>query len=1183
MRRLHLSAIFASSAAIAVAIAAPAHAQDTTSAITGHVTNDQGASVGGARVTVVHVPSGTRASTASDGSGNFDLRGLRVGGPYTVTIETPGFAPETVDNVYLTIGDTLGLPVRMSQREILVTAAAAKGARQLATGSVTSFRADDIANIVSARRDVRDIMRRDILSSYNANTGGVSIAGGNIRTQRFSVDGVQMQDSFGLNYGGLPSTRGIVSIEAIDQLTVKAAPFDISEGNFQGGAVNVVLKSGTNKFHLSGFGNFGGSSLTGTYTAPRQVVGGNSVPSSPAKILDFRNYGGSLSGPIIKDKLFFTVAYEKLTEGFPDAFGVQGGGAPNAVPNLFYADTPSSQLTLPASGAYPFGQAGNANYQLPTGQATYPSVLQGLTNLYNVFNTAGYAPFAIGDVPTAITERDEKYSAKLDWNIAEGQRFTASYIHHENVIPNFYSGTVGGSTSATTPNILLLSDLYKLTEHTDAFAAQLNSKWSDHFSTELRFAYKYYRRGQDAYNGTDYAQFNVCLDPTSSVVPGGGAGNSLLCGNGTPTVKMGPDTPRQANQFNNRIYTFQGNATYTGGAHTIKAEFDRSYSTLYNLFVFNGATSGGPQGLYYFDSVTDFANRQANELAYTNTVSGNKGDGYVRWAYQVYTGGLQDTWKPSSQLTINAGLRYDIYTSSDGIALNSNFTTRYATLYPGLTNTATLDGRDKLQPRIGFNWAPRHDLRVAGGFGLFAGGLSDVFISNNYSNTGTSINGLGAGSAITSIDLVRTGPNSCIDRTNPGQAVSSAICSAALNGVNGALVPAAVQAYQQANTSVLQQAQVNLLDPNFKIPAQWKYNLSLTFRPDLTSAGLGDGWTFRADALFSDTQQGVRWVDLRSQPLLSSSGVVQVAPDGRPRYGGMVNGVNPGANYDIMLTNTQRGISRVFALGITKAFKDFDISLAYTHQSVHDVAGVLVSSTVSSTYAVPTSDPNSGGDYGRSAFEVTHIIRANLDFHHKFFGDNETRFNINWELRSGQPYSATMNDFSSTGCNGRACVFGTVNTTSHLLYVPNFNLVPTGGGLTYGIVTFADQATLNAVQNLVQNTVLSKYQGGIAPKNVLTGRSYNKVDLNFAQQIPFVHGSKFTALFSIENFLNFLNRDWGGYQDIGNTPVVRVACGSAVGGQTCGNYIYSSYSAPTATVLPKPSLYTIRAGVRFDF
>jgi hypothetical protein len=418
-------------AAIVVPVAG--YAQETTSSINGVVVGDGGRPVASAHVVVVHMSSGTRVDAKSDAAGNYELRGLRVGGPYTVTIESQGYAPEKVEGLALTVGEAFNLPVQLANKDIVVTASRAKGSRQLVTSSQSSFRSDQIAGVVSARRDVRDIVRRDLLSSFNPQTGGVSIAGGVTRTQRFSIDGVQLQDSFGLNYGGLPSTRGIVSIEMIDQLTVKAAPFDVSEGNFQGGAVNVVLKSGTNKLHFSAFGDWGGPSLTGKFTSPVVDILGNTYPVSATKIEAFKNYGGSISGPIIPNKLFFSASYEKLKEGTPNPFGIAGTGAPNIVPNLNAADTLiTAGSTLPGTTT-------------PYGYSTGAFTIAGINTITNIDKTV-YQPidgaFPIGVIPVSIAENDEKYAGKIDWNITSGQRLTASYIHHVNTLPQYVGGSV---------------------------------------------------------------------------------------------------------------------------------------------------------------------------------------------------------------------------------------------------------------------------------------------------------------------------------------------------------------------------------------------------------------------------------------------------------------------------------------------------------------------------------------------------------------------------------------------------------------------------------------------------------------------------------------------------------------------------------------------------------------------
>ncbi len=855
-------------------VASTAYAQETTSGMSGQILDPAGMAVPGAKVTVVHTPSGTTSSATSDSTGSFNLRGLRVGGPYTVTVSAPSYATNSIEGLSLTVGETLGVPIQLSEQEIVVTASTT-GARELVQGSQSSFNSDEIKNIVSARRDVRDIIRRDPMAAYNPNIGGVTIAGGNVRTQRFSVDGVQMQDSFGLNYGGLPSTRGIVSIEAIDQLTVKAAPFDISEGNFQGGAVNVVLKSGTNDFHVTAFGNWGGPKFTGKRTRDNRVYEGGTKAVADTTIFDFTNWGASVSGPIFKDKLFFSLAYEQLEESSPNTYGVAGSSAANTVPNL--------------------------------SQAQIDDVLAR-------YGASGYDKYTMGNLPAAIAETDKKYSAKLDWNIADGQRFSVSYIHHENVLPNFATGAATGSTAASTPYIQLQSNQYQLSEFTNAVSGQWNSQWTDNLSSEVRVAYKYYRRGQDAYFGPDFAQFAVCVDPTSQ----GGFYNSVnatLCTDGTPIVRMGPDSARQANKFNNKQLTISANMQLKLGDHTIKLEADHFHTSLYNLFVLGqGGTAAGNQpggsGAYYFDSLTDFSARNAMEFALGTATSGNKNDGYVNWAYRVNTFGIQDTWKPSNALTINAGLRADVYDSDSPVSYNQNFVNRYATLYPGLTNNANLNGLGKLQPRFGFNWAPDRSFRLSGGVGLFAGGLSDVFISNNYSNSGAAINSLGA--TIVSVDILRTGGTAaaptCVDRSvsSTVNLSNAAVCKAALSGVTGGSIPQVILDYLKNASGVVANANTNSLDPKFQIPAQWKYNLSARWAPYFGEGLLASGWTFRADVLYSKAQAALRWIDLRSQPLVTG-GVVQVAPDGRPRFGGNVNGAAPGGNLDIQLTNTTQG------------------------------------------------------------------------------------------------------------------------------------------------------------------------------------------------------------------------------------------------------------------------------------
>ncbi|MEK7422676.1 MAG: TonB-dependent receptor, partial [Actinomycetota bacterium] len=355
----------------ATAIATPACAQETASAVRG-VVSTSGQPVSGATVTIVHTPSGTTASTTTDQDGNFSANGLRIGGPFTVTVEADGFEAGTVNDLFLTAGQPARLPIELqASQQIVVTAAALGNVLNTSDGPTTVMNAEKIASTASINRDIRDLARRDPLVTIDLTNGRtIEIAGNNGRLNRFSVDGMQMSDDFGLNNGGLPTNRGPVPFDAIEQFTVKTAPFDIAEGDMQGGAINVVLKSGANKFHGGGFYSYTGDGLTGNESKATKVA------------LDFisKQFGGWLSGPIFKDKLFFMVAYEHTKEGQPLEAGF-GSGFANQIPGLTQAVI--DQVSSIAQSRYGYDTLG---------------------------------------LISTTQEEDAKIVGKLDWNISDQHR-----------------------------------------------------------------------------------------------------------------------------------------------------------------------------------------------------------------------------------------------------------------------------------------------------------------------------------------------------------------------------------------------------------------------------------------------------------------------------------------------------------------------------------------------------------------------------------------------------------------------------------------------------------------------------------------------------------------------------------------------------------------------------------------
>jgi outer membrane receptor for ferrienterochelin and colicin len=513
-------------AAAAVVAPAAAYAQETTSVIRGEVTAG-GAPVAGAEVVVTHVPSGTtsRSTTGSDGA--FSAAGLRVGGPYTVTVTAPGQEGASVTDIFLTAGEPFRVPVELAApgQEIVVTGT--RTAREQSTGPITTLTREDIEGVASVARDIRDIARRDPFVTMDpTNSRTIEIAGTNGRLNRFSVDGVQMSDDFGLNNGGLPTSRGPVPFDAIEQLSVKVAPYDIAEGDFQGGAINVVLRSGTNRFSGSAFGSYTDDKLTGSRTRGQDVN----------LEFDSKNYGGLLAGPIVPGRLFFMVAYEKLKEKDPFDEGI-GPGFATQVPGITLAQI--DQVSAIAQNVY------------------------------------GYD--TLGIIQNAV-EEDEKVAVKLDLNVTDDHRASFTYVRNVGTQQFQQNTFVTGVTA-----IGLRSNGYELAEEVNSGVFQINSTWSDVISTEMRASYRDTNRDQTPFGGRQFSQFEVCLDPTS--INSGSNNNLTNCG--SSRIFFGPDISRQANDLNTENLSFEFTGRAALGAHTLRMLAGYTDISTRNLFLQN--------------------------------------------------------------------------------------------------------------------------------------------------------------------------------------------------------------------------------------------------------------------------------------------------------------------------------------------------------------------------------------------------------------------------------------------------------------------------------------------------------------------------------------------------------------------------------------------------------------------
>ncbi|MCI3133220.1 TonB-dependent receptor [Phenylobacterium aquaticum] len=657
--------------ALVCAMSSAMYAQETTSAVHGEITAN-GAPVDKASVTVVHTPSGTRAVTAVD-AGAFDLRGLRVGGPYTVTVTAQGFPTKVYKNVFLQVGQTLKLNVDLAEVEEFVVTGS--GNRNSDQGPKTVLDQNAIKTIVTINRDPRDLARRDMLVAQDlsggragTNSGGVSIAGSNPRYNRIAVDGVAAQDNFGLAQGGLTTARGPVTLDAVEQFSVAAAPTDVQNGDFVGGALNLVLRSGGNEFHGVVFDNYLNDGLVGKKTEDARIK----------QAISQKNYGAFLSGPIIKDRLFFALSYENYETIDATLFGVPGSGAGTAFAN----GLTQSQID----------------------------------NVVNIYNTKYASKFTLGSVSPVKPVTDKKYSAKIDWNITDAHRASFTYRYAES------SSIQRTDLSATTAS--LDSHWYTQFNSDEAYTFELNSHWTDRLSTFVKATYRDYNNQQLPPSGQNYSDVRVCLAPTSDAT-------LTSCAAGFDTVRWGPDQFRHANALREQEYRYQAQAEYALDDNVFKVGVQARQAKPYDIFVPNS------RGQYYFDSVADFQAGKASELIYSNAISGNPNDAAYNSPYWTFSLYGQDTLRITENLKVAAGVRIDRYEESDKPILNPNFVNRN-----GYTNQKTIDGLQIVMPRVSAEWTPTTNLRFNAGLGLFSGGTPDVLTGAPFYNTGYATTGI---------------------------------------------------------------------------------------------------------------------------------------------------------------------------------------------------------------------------------------------------------------------------------------------------------------------------------------------------------------------------------------------------------------------------------------------------------
>ena len=662
----------------------------TTGSITGTVTSTEGAPLAGANVVAVHVPSGTRFTGATRADGRFQIPGMRVGGPYTVTVTRVGHAAQSRENVVVNLGVATDLQFSLPEAAVVLEAVTVSAEQTGGifspdrTGAATTVSRQALETLPTINRRIEDFAR---LTPQAA--PGLSFAGQDNRLNNITVDGSYFNNSFGL--AGVPGQRtGVapISLDAIEQVQVNVAPFDVRQGNFVGAGVNTVTRSGTNTLHGSVRYDFRDESMVGQKAGPADFDPGT---------FDFKQFGGWLSGPIVRDRLFFFLNYERESLTEPGT--------------TFRANAGGEQVT------------GNTTRVLE-------SDLTGLSNFLRTnfgYETGPFQGYG-HEVPAT------RFLAKLDFNVNDNNRLSVRYNHldsNTDVLVSQSSSLGFGTRRSNLNGLNFQGSNYTIKENIRSLVGEWNSQLTGSLANNLIVGYTF----QDESRGSPGDLF-----PFVDILSGGSVYTSF----GTE-----PFTPN--NELRYSSFQVQNNLTRFSTYHTQTFGLSAEWYESENVFF------PGSQSVYVYNSLQDFYTDAQGYLANPNRTTSpvTLRRFQVRWSnipgqekpvqpLEVFYGGIyaQNEWRPNASFTLTAGARLDApwfgntaYTNPVADALTFRDEDGNAVQY----STGKLPDANLLfSPRVGFNWDAfgNRTTQVRGGTGVFTGRPAYVWISNQIGNTG---------------------------------------------------------------------------------------------------------------------------------------------------------------------------------------------------------------------------------------------------------------------------------------------------------------------------------------------------------------------------------------------------------------------------------------------------------------
>lgn len=665
--------------------------QVTTSTINGKVTDQNGEGIPGATVVAEHTPSGTKYGAVSTTDGRYVLVNLRVGGPYVIKTTFIGYADQEVTNVFLKLGERQSQDFKLVENSTVlseITVTANDVINKNRTGAATAIDSEKLRSLPTITRSTADYVRLNPMAAE-----GGSFAGRNDQFNNYSLDGAIFNNPFGLDAstpGGQTDAQP-VSLDAIEQISVQIAPYDVTQSGFTGASINAVTKSGTNEFKGTLFSFYRNQNLVGTKVNDVEL---------PKVDLSQTQFGFSLGGPIIKNKLFFFVNTELDRR---------------------------SDIGSPFIPAATGRNGANVSRVTATDLALVSSLLK---STYD-YDTGSYEDFS-------FKTQNQKGIVKIDWNINPKNTLSFTY----NFLDAFKEKPANPSALGRRgPDFLTLqfqNSGYRINNKINGGVAELKSRIGNNAANKLQVGVTSFRDSRDPFS----APFPV-LNISKGGVP------YIVAGHEPFSINNVLD--QNVLQITDNFTLFKGSHTFTFGTSLERFDFNNSFNlTAYGARVF---FPGVPmEDISTFIKSSDFAAEvAAARKAFADNNANNS------WALAETTLGqwalyAQDEWVVNDKLNLSYGLRIDTplyFDTAEKIQQNidskggTNGTYQPQNTYYNADGEAVTFDHTVLpkqtplfSPRIGFNYdiSGNQTKQLRGGTGIFTGRLPFVWIGNQVAN-----------------------------------------------------------------------------------------------------------------------------------------------------------------------------------------------------------------------------------------------------------------------------------------------------------------------------------------------------------------------------------------------------------------------------------------------------------------